>query len=75
MNIFFRGLAAILPITGTIYLIYWLIATLERAVGQLLSPLIGRSPNIPGIGIILTFIVIYLTGLLLVPTPISETSF
>lgn len=72
MNVFFRGLAALLPITGTIYLIYWLIISIERAANNFLQALIGPKINIPGLGIFLTFLMIYLTGLALGIVPFQK---
>jgi len=72
MSIFFRGLAAILPITGTVYLIYWLIISIERGASTLLFALLGPKINIPGLGILLTFLIIYLTGLLLKLVPFQH---
>ncbi len=72
MNVFFRGLAAILPITGTLYLIYWLVISIERASNGVILSILGPKASIPGLGIVLTFLVIYLTGLLLGLVPFQH---
>ena len=43
MNVFFRGLAAILPISGTIYLIYLLFISIENMGNKTLSSIFGQS--------------------------------
>lgn len=72
MNIFFRGLAAILPISGTIYLIYLLFISIENIGNTTLSAILGPRTSIPGLGILLTFCAIYLTGLLLGLVPFQK---
>jgi len=69
MNIFFRGLAAILPISGTIYLIYWLFTSIESMSNSAISTVLGPKYIIPGVGILATVIVIYLPGLMLGSVP------
>ena len=65
MNIFLRGLIALLPLSGTIYLLYWLFTVVEGVSGQFISFAFGPKVTIPGIGIVFSFVVIYLFGLLL----------
>ena len=65
MRIFFRGLAALLPITGTVYLIYWLFISIERGANSIIYSIYDSHVQIPGLGILLTFLAIYLMGLLL----------
>ena len=72
MAIFFRGLAAILPISGTIYLIYLLFISIENVGNKTLSGLFGPKASIPGLGILLTFFVIYVTGLMLGLVPFQK---
>lgn len=60
---FFRGLITLLPITLTIYILYSAIIILENLLGSVLRLLLPMY--IPGLGFIVTLVVIYLFGLLL----------
>jgi len=62
-NIFLKGLAAVLPVTLTLYLVYWLGTTAEAFLGrglQLLLPDLYR----PGMGLLVGFLVVLVAGLL-----------
>lgn len=62
-KIFFRGLITLLPIAITIYILYSAIIILENVLGSLLRQIL---PNyVPGLGFILTLILIFLFGLFL----------
>jgi uncharacterized membrane protein len=58
---FFTGLAAILPIAITLYILYWLGTSAERALGNLLPSRL----YLPGMGLIAGVGVILLVGLAL----------
>lgn len=60
-NLFIAGIIVLLPLVATVYIIYFLFNFIERWTGPLIETVIGRQ--IPGIGIIFTFIVIFLAGL------------
>lgn len=62
-KIFFRGLLTLLPITVTIYILYSAIIILENFLGSVLRQI--WPGYIPGIGLILTLVLIFLFGLLL----------
>ena len=72
MSIFFRGLAAILPITGTIYLIFWLFTSIESISNSAIIRIFGPRISIPGLGILSFIAVIYFTGLLLGLVPFQR---
>ena len=72
MNIFFRGLAAILPLSGTVYLIYWLFVSIETVSKTAIGKIFGPKVIIPGMGILATIATIYLTGLLLGLVPFQK---
>ena len=57
----FTGLAAILPIAITVYILYWLGTSAERALGNLLPSRL----YLPGMGLIAGVVVILLVGLAL----------
>jgi uncharacterized membrane protein len=58
-----RGFIALLPISITIYVIYWLVTTMEGLLGSVIQKL--TSVYVPGLGFILTILMIYSFGLLL----------
>ena len=63
-NTFLKGLATALPLTLTVWAIYWLFVSSERFLGDLLSPYLGER-YVTGMGIVITLCLIYLLGLLM----------
>ena len=63
-QIFLRGLAAILPVTLTIYLVYWLAATSERFLGGLLQQVLPPGIYLPGMGLLAGVVLTFVAGLL-----------
>jgi uncharacterized membrane protein len=63
-QIFFKGLIVVLPITLTFYLLFWASAKAESLFGSFLQNVLGKDLYIPGLGIILTIICIFLVGIL-----------
>jgi uncharacterized membrane protein len=63
-QIFFKGLIVVLPITLTFYLLIWASYKIESLFGSALEYLIGQWLYIPGLGIIVTLVFIFLVGLL-----------
>jgi uncharacterized membrane protein len=63
-QIFFKGLIVVLPITLTFYLLIWASYKIESVFGSLVEMIIGQWPYIPGLGILITVIFIFLVGLL-----------
>ena len=63
-QIFFKGLIVVLPITLTFYLLIWASINIESIFGSGLRLLMGHELYIPGLGIVLTIIFIFLIGLL-----------
>jgi len=51
-RIFLKGLAAVLPITVTIYVLYWLGSTAESVLGRGLKMLIPDRLYWPGMGVV-----------------------
>jgi uncharacterized membrane protein len=62
-KIFFRGLITLLPIAITIYIVYSAIVILENLLGSLLRQILPEY--VPGLGLLLTLVLIFLFGLLL----------
>lgn len=63
-QIFFKGLIVVLPITLTFYLLFWASVRVESLFGNSLEWLLGKELYIPGLGIVVTIIFIFLVGLL-----------
>lgn len=60
ISLSFQGLAAVLPLTLTLYFVYWFMSGAER----LLVPYVPAEYYFPGLGIITASLFILLTGLL-----------
>lgn len=63
-QIFFKGLIVVLPITLTFYLLIWASYNIESLFASGLRLVVGQELYIPGLGILLTIIFIFLVGLL-----------
>jgi len=59
------GLAAILPIVLTLYLLYWFVVTAETALGGMIRRFLPESMYWPGMGLIAALLVMFLLGLLM----------
>ena len=64
-SIFLKGLLAVLPAVVTLYLIYWLIVTAERALGAIVRVFIPDAWYLPGMGVVLAVAGIFAIGVLL----------
>jgi uncharacterized membrane protein len=62
-QIFLRGLATILPIALTIYLVYWLAVSSERFLGGLLQQLLPEAAYWPGMGLAAGIALTFMAGL------------
>ncbi|AXQ31745.1 DUF502 domain-containing protein [Solimonas sp. K1W22B-7] len=60
---FFTGLLAILPILVTVALVMWLVGAAESVLGGLLGFLLPRGLYLPGMGLLVAILLIYLVGL------------
>ncbi len=63
-QIFFKGLILVLPITLTFYLLVWASYKIESIFGSTIEMIVGQWLYIPGLGIFVTLIFIFLVGLL-----------
>lgn len=63
-SIFFKGLILVLPVTLTFYLLFWVSLQVEQLFGSGVKMLVGQDLYIPGAGIMLTVLCIFLVGLL-----------
>lgn len=64
-KIFLTGILTILPILATIYLVFWLIAAVERFLGKQLLLLLPDEYYRAGMGFLAALVLIFLTGLLM----------
>ena len=64
-QIFFKGLIVVLPITLTFYLLYWASLKMESLFGSGLKWWMGKELYIPGLGILVTVVFVFLVGLLM----------
>jgi uncharacterized membrane protein len=63
-QIFFKGLIVVLPITLTFYLLFWASINIESLFASGLRLIFGQDFYLPGFGIGLTILFIFLIGLL-----------
>lgn len=63
--LFLSGLAALLPIVLTLYLLYWLVVTADRLLGRWVAALLPSDWSLPGVGLAAALGLILLSGLLL----------
>ena len=61
---FLRGLGVVLPIALTAYLVVWIATTAEALLKPLFELLLPHRYYIPGSGLVLAILLVYLTGLL-----------
>lgn len=64
-KLFFRGLAAILPLALTGYLVWWAIATSERGLHQLVVQFLPEERYWPGMGFVLSIALVMAVGTLM----------
>jgi uncharacterized membrane protein len=63
-TVFLKGLAAILPVALTLYLLLWLGTTAESILGQWLRFAIPAHRYWPGLGLVVGVVVVFIVGLL-----------
>jgi uncharacterized membrane protein len=64
-KVFFRGLIAVLPITLTIYIVYWLGRSSEALLEKAIKLVIPESQYVQGMGLLASLLFIFGVGLLL----------
>ena len=64
-GIFLKGLAAILPVFVTLYLIIWIARTAENVLGGIIRFILPDSWYVPGLGLLLGVALIFCLGILL----------
>jgi uncharacterized membrane protein len=63
-NTFLKGLAAVLPVALTVYVVFWLAKTAESVLGGPLQALLPEDSYWPGLGLVVAFVLILIVGLL-----------
>lgn len=63
-NTFLKGLAAVLPVAVTIYLVYWLGTTADSILGGPLRFILPTDHYWPGLGLLVAFLFILLVGVI-----------
>lgn len=63
-NIFLTGLAVVLPIVVTAWLLWWIGVTFETSLGNVYRFLLSERVYFPGLGILLGIVLVFLVGLL-----------
>lgn len=63
-NTFLKGLAAVLPVAMTIYLVFWLGKTAESILGGPLRLVLPSNHYWPGLGLLAAFFLILLVGVI-----------
>lgn len=63
-KLFFRGLAAILPLALTGYLLYWAVSAGERALREIIQALFPDLRYYPGMGFAASIVLVMAVGLL-----------
>jgi uncharacterized membrane protein len=64
-TLFLQGLIAILPLTVTVYLVYWLAVSAESALGAAMKFVVGEAYYLPGSGVLAGFLITLGIGVLL----------
>lgn len=62
---FFTGLAVTLPVVATIYLLFWVVLASERALDGVLLFVLPQAVYVPGMGLALGVVLVFLVGLLM----------
>lgn len=63
-NILLKGLAAVLPVGVTIYLVYWFGISLERVLHPVITSVIPDRFYWPGMGVVAGLVLLFFIGLL-----------
>jgi uncharacterized membrane protein len=63
-NTFLKGLVAVLPVTLTVYLVFWLGSTAEAILSGPLRALLPEDHYWPGLGLLVGFLLVLLVGVM-----------
>jgi uncharacterized membrane protein len=62
---FLKGFVTVIPLFITLYLFFWIVVTAESMVYGILKMVLTDKLYIPGMGIVLAFVLLYMLGLLM----------
>jgi uncharacterized membrane protein len=62
---FLKGFVTVIPLFITLYLFFWIVVTAESMVYGILKMVLTDKLYIPGMGIVLAFVIFYMLGLLM----------
>ena len=62
-RILLTGLITVLPLVGTIYLVYWLASSTETFLGRILRVMLPDAWYRPGLGMARGLVIVFLVGL------------
>jgi uncharacterized membrane protein len=62
-NILLKGLAAVLPVGLTLYLVYWLAVSIERVIRPVITTIIPEHYYWPGMGLAAGMVLLFFIGL------------
>jgi uncharacterized membrane protein len=68
----FKGLATVLPVVLTAYLIYWLTISIEQALKFIITAVIPASYYWPGMGFLLGLTLLFLIGIAVKAWPVQQ---
>ncbi|MGD8547494.1 MAG: DUF502 domain-containing protein [Thiohalophilus sp.] len=60
----FKGLATVLPVALTLYLIYWLGLSIEKGLHPVITTVISEEKYIPGMGLVAGVVLLFFVGLM-----------
>jgi uncharacterized membrane protein len=63
-HIFLTGLLTVLPAVVTIYIVYWIAAATEAALGALIRLVVPNAWYVPGMGLAVAVVLTFLVGLM-----------
>ena len=63
-NLLMKGLATVLPIGMTIYVVTWMVGTMDSVMHRLLSFLIGSENYHPGMGVLAGLVLLIIIGVI-----------
>ncbi len=60
-NVFITGIVVVLPLAGSLYILYFIFSLINQGTGPSIEMIFGRK--LPGVGVIFSFLLIFLVGL------------
>jgi len=61
-NILIKGIAAVLPVGLTVYLVYWLGTSIEHGLRPVITAVLPASYYVPGMGLAAGFVLLFFVG-------------